>query len=184
MMHFFVASVRNGRLTLDESTDLPDDAFIELVSTDVVVWPVQLSPSAALLDADERAVLAQELEASIAEADAGETFDFGEIIAELRARHVQNEATRPAVEPAAPQQLTQPFKAHVRNRRLVIDEPTDLPDGTLVELVSIDDVLATGGHLLDNEERAALDRELEVSFAEEEAGQLIDLADALADLKK
>lgn len=65
----------------------------------------------------------------------------------------------------------------------MLDEPTDLPDGEVVELVQVDDVLADDGDELDEAERAALDRDLEASFAEEEAGQLIDLADALADLR-
>jgi hypothetical protein len=29
----------------------------------------------------------------------------------------------------------QPLRAHVRNGRLVLDEPTDLPEGQMVELV-------------------------------------------------
>ena len=70
----------------------------------------------------------------------------------------------------------QTLKAHVQNRRLVLDEPTDLPDGTVVELVPLDDVLADGGDALDDEEQAALNRELEASFAAEAAGQLIDAA--------
>jgi len=75
-----------------------------------------------------------------------------------------------------------PVKAHVRNGRLLLDEPTDLPEGEVVKLVQIDDGFADDDEL-DNEERAALDRELEASFVEEEAGQLIDLADAIADLR-
>jgi hypothetical protein len=43
------------------------------------------------------------------------------------------------------------FTAHVHNGRLVLDEPTDLPEGTLFELVSTDDVLINGGDLLDAE---------------------------------
>ena len=35
-----------------------------------------------------------------------------------------------------------PLKAHVRNGRLVLDEPTDLPEGEVVELVLRDDILA------------------------------------------
>jgi len=34
----------------------------------------------------------------------------------------------------------QAFKAHVRGGRLVLDEPTDLPEGEVVELVPVDDV--------------------------------------------
>jgi hypothetical protein len=42
------------------------------------------------------------------------------------------------------------LKAHVRNGRLVLDEPTDLPEGEVVYLQPVED------DDLDNEERAAL----------------------------
>jgi hypothetical protein len=77
----------------------------------------------------------------------------------------------------------QVLKAHVRNGRLVLDEPTDLPEGETVELVLFNDMLASGGDDLDDEERAALQDDIEASFAEEQAGQLIDLADAIEDLR-
>jgi hypothetical protein len=96
------------------------------------------------------------------------------------------EALAPDDEPAdenAALSSMQPLKAHVRDRRLVLDEPTDLPDGTAVELVSIDDVVASGGYLMDDETRAEFDHELEASYDEEEAGQLVDAADVLADLR-
>src|SRR3712207_1585864 len=47
----------------------------------------------------------------------------------------------------------QSLKAHVHNGRLVLDEPTDLPEGEEVELVRLDEVLARGGIELDGEER-------------------------------
>ena len=79
----------------------------------------------------------------------------------------------------------QPLKAHVRNGRLLLDEPTDLPEGQVIELVQLDDVFADDSDDLDldDQERAALDDDLEASFVEEEAGQLIDLADVIADLR-
>jgi hypothetical protein len=40
-----------------------------------------------------------------------------------------------------------------------------------------------GSDPLDAEERAELAQDLEASFTEEEAGQLIDVVDAIADLK-
>lgn len=178
MLRFFRAYMRNGRLVLDEPADFPEGALVDLVSADEI-----LSNGGDLLDADERAALHRELKASIAEADAGLTFNFAEVLAELRARHTQQKASRPAVETTATRTSMQPLSAHVQNRRLVLDEPTELPDGTVVKLVSLDDVLTSGDGLLDDEEQAALDRELEASFAEEEAGQLLDLADAIADLK-
>jgi len=73
--------------------------------------------------------------------------------------------------------------ADVRNGRSILDDPTDLPDGTDLELVSADDVENNGGDLLYAEERAELRQELEASFAEEDGGQLIDVADVIADLK-
>lgn len=45
------------------------------------------------------------------------------------------------------------LRARVRDGRLVLDEPTDLPEGTVLDLV-IDDE----GDDLDETERAALDR--------------------------
>jgi anti-sigma factor RsiW len=63
------------------------------------------------------------------------------------------------------------LKAQVRGGRLVLDEPTDLPEGTEVELVTVDDGL-------DPEERARLDAALERSRAQARAGRLID-ADAV-----
>jgi hypothetical protein len=77
----------------------------------------------------------------------------------------------------------QALMARVRNGRLVLDEPTDLPDGEVVELVRFDEALASGADDLDDDERAELHRELEASFAEEQAGRLIDLDDALVALR-
>jgi hypothetical protein len=77
----------------------------------------------------------------------------------------------------------QPLKAHVHNGRLVLDEPTDLPEGEVVELVPLDEVLARGGDYLNDEERAELHRALEESIAEAEAGQLIDADEVLAELR-
>lgn len=77
----------------------------------------------------------------------------------------------------------QSMKARVRNGRLVLDEPTDLPEGEEVELVPVDEVLARGGDYLDDEERAALHAELEASIAEAEAGELVDADVFLAELQ-
>ncbi len=55
------------------------------------------------------------------------------------------------------------LKAHVRGGRLVLDEPTDLPDGTEVELVAVDE--------LDETERSELEAALEESEAELDAGR-------------
>ncbi|MEO8180848.1 MAG: hypothetical protein ABI895_18605 [Deltaproteobacteria bacterium] len=64
-----------------------------------------------------------------------------------------------------------------------MDEPTDLPEGKVVELVPLDEVLLNGGDDLTEEERAALHRELEASMGEAEAGQLVDFEVVLAELR-
>jgi hypothetical protein len=64
-----------------------------------------------------------------------------------------------------------PLEAHVKNGRLVLDEPTDLPEGEVIELVP-----------LHEEERAALHAELEASVAEARAGQLVDADVVMAEL--
>jgi len=77
----------------------------------------------------------------------------------------------------------QPLKAHVRNGRLVLDEPTDRPEGDVVELVPLDEVLADGDDDLDEEERKRLDESIAVSFEQAKNGQLIDADEALAKLR-
>jgi hypothetical protein len=67
--------------------------------------------------------------------------------------------------------------AQVRHGRLVLDEPTELPEGTKVELVAI-----SGGDGLDDESRAQLHAALDEALAEpDEDG--IDAADLIAELR-
>jgi len=75
------------------------------------------------------------------------------------------------------------LKAQVKNGRLVLDEPTDLPEGEVVELVPVDEVLANGGDYLDDEERKRLHDSLRESIEQMKAGQLIDADEALAQLR-
>ena len=63
----------------------------------------------------------------------------------------------------------QSMKARVHNGRLVLDEPTELPEGTEVVLAVADD-----GDDMDDEERARLHESLRRSIAQAKAGQLID----------
>lgn len=70
------------------------------------------------------------------------------------------------------------LKAEVRNGRLVMDEPTELPEGTVLELAAVDP-----GDDLDDEERAALHQALEESWAQARAGKLIPAEDVLAKLR-
>ena len=68
------------------------------------------------------------------------------------------------------------IRARVRGGRLVVDPPTDLPEGVEVRLAMVDDDL-------DDESRAALEASLEESYAELERGELLDAADVLRGLR-
>lgn len=70
------------------------------------------------------------------------------------------------------------LKARVLNGRLVVDEPTDLPEGTEVDLVLLDP-----GDWLDEDDRAALHRALAASRADVEAGRLTDADEVLRELR-
>jgi hypothetical protein len=70
------------------------------------------------------------------------------------------------------------LKAHVRKGRLVVDEPTDLPEGTEVDLLPLDP-----GDWLDDEDRAALHRALTASGADIKAGRLTDANEVLRELR-
>src|SRR5205823_3206727 len=60
------------------------------------------------------------------------------------------------------------LKGRVKAGRLVVDEPTDLPEGTEVELLPLDP-----GDWLDEEDRAALHQTLKDSAEDIKAGRLV-----------
>ena len=70
------------------------------------------------------------------------------------------------------------LKARVRAGRLIVDEPTDLPEGTEVELLPLDP-----GDWLDEDSRAALHRALLESEEDVKAGRLIDADVVLRQLR-
>ena len=65
----------------------------------------------------------------------------------------------------------QALKAHVKNGRLVLDEPTELPEGEVVYLQLADGIVPDSRDDLDDAGRAALHRELDASIAEADAGE-------------
>jgi hypothetical protein len=77
----------------------------------------------------------------------------------------------------------QSFRARVHNGRLVLDEPTDLPEGEVVELVPLDEVLARGGDDLDDEERARLHQSIERGIDDVKAGRTVDAHEVIARLR-
>lgn len=74
-------------------------------------------------------------------------------------------------------------KAHVRGGRLVLDEPTDLPEGEDVDLVPLDDVLASGGDCLDAEERQRLEQAIDRGLEAVRAGRTVDAEQVIARLR-
>jgi len=72
----------------------------------------------------------------------------------------------------------QTLKARVRSGRLVLDEPTEFPEGTVLYLT-----LADQGDDLDEDERAALHAALDTSWASARAGKTRPAKEILHKLK-
>ena len=70
------------------------------------------------------------------------------------------------------------IKAMVHGGRLVVSEPTDLPEGPEVELLPLDP-----GDWLDDADRLALHNALAESEADIVAGRLVDAAEVLKGLR-
>ena len=71
------------------------------------------------------------------------------------------------------------LKARVHNGRLLVDEPTQLPEGTEVDLLPLDP-----GDWLDPADWDALHRALAASQEDVEAGRLIDAEEVLRELRR
>ena len=65
--------------------------------------------------------------------------------------------------------VMQPLRAVVKDGRIVMDEPTELPEGTELVLAVVDE-----GDEMDDAERARLHESLRRSIEQARAGQLID----------
>lgn len=72
-------------------------------------------------------------------------------------------------------------KAHVRGGRLVVVEPTQLPE--VVELAPLDEVLTSGGDYLDDEERERLHQSIDRGLADVRAGRTAEAAEVIAKLR-
>ena len=70
------------------------------------------------------------------------------------------------------------LKARVKAGRLVVDEPSDLPEGTEIELLPLNP-----GDWLDEEDRAALHKALRDSEEDVRAGRLVDADTVLRELR-
>ena len=70
------------------------------------------------------------------------------------------------------------LKARVKNGRIVVDEPTDLPEGTMLDLV-----VADPGDDLDDDERAELHAALDEGLTELRAGGGVDSSEVIGRLR-
>ena len=71
------------------------------------------------------------------------------------------------------------LKAHVKNGRIVVDEPTDLPEGAEVQLY----IESIGDDDMSDEERAALEEAIEEGIADADAGRVVDASEFLRQLQ-
>jgi hypothetical protein len=74
--------------------------------------------------------------------------------------------------------MTLKTRVHIHKGRLLVDEPTQLPEGTEVDLLPLDP-----GDWLDPADRAALHRALTASQEDVEAGRLIEAEEVLRELR-
>ncbi len=72
----------------------------------------------------------------------------------------------------------QTLKARVEHGRLILDEPTKLPEGTVLELAAVD-----AGDDLSEEERAALHAALVEAWASVKAGDLRPAEELIEELR-
>jgi len=71
-----------------------------------------------------------------------------------------------------------PLRARVQKGRIILDEPTTLPEGTVVDLVADDE-----GDNLTEDERRILHEALEASWKSAEAGRLRPASEIVDELR-
>lgn len=78
-------------------------------------------------------------------------------------------------------ELVKRLKARVVKGRLVLDEPTDLPEGTEIELIAADELDELAA--LDPEERDALEESLSISEEQIARGETLPIDETLRKLR-
>lgn len=79
----------------------------------------------------------------------------------------------------------QPLKAHFQNGQVVLDEPTDMPNGTELYVVPAEqagDVVLLGDDGLDDEERKRLHQSIRRGIDDGRAGRVTDFDEFLDEL--
>lgn len=89
------------------------------------------------------------------------------------AKRDEEDYTVNIMQPVKPERL----HAVVKNGRLVLDEPTDLPEGTELELI-----VADGGDDLGEEERAQMHASISRGLADIKAERVTDIDEVLREL--
>jgi len=72
-----------------------------------------------------------------------------------------------------------PLRARVEKGRLISDEPTNLPEGTVIDLVADDE-----GDNLTDDDRRALHAALSASWTSAEAGRLRPAGEIIDELRR
>lgn len=72
-----------------------------------------------------------------------------------------------------------PLRARVEKGRLILDEPTSLPDGTVIDLVADDE-----GDNLTEDERRALHAALSASWESAESGRVRPAQEIVDELRR
>ena len=72
-----------------------------------------------------------------------------------------------------------PLRARVEKGRLILNEPTTLPEGTIIDLVADDE-----GDNLTDEERGALHAALSASWTSADAGRLRPASKIIDELRR
>jgi len=76
-----------------------------------------------------------------------------------------------------------PLKAHVQNGRIVLDEPTDLPEGEVIYLRPAEAFVGDDDDdNFDDEERAAIQKDLDAGMAAIAKGDVVDADEVVRQL--
>ena len=79
-------------------------------------------------------------------------------------------------------EMMQLLKAHVHNGRLVLDEPSDLPDGEVVYLQPANVLVEVGDASVDEDDRARLHQALDEGITAARSGDHVDAEEFVKEL--
>jgi hypothetical protein len=80
--------------------------------------------------------------------------------------------------------MMQPLKAHVLNGRIVLDEPTNLPEGEVIYWGPVDATVGDAADDFDDDEQQALHEALDEGIAAARVGDHTDAEDFVKELRR